>query len=81
MLTSIQIDKIAYLSIDLNNFQAEVDSLKFLYPLLSPGAVVYLDDYAHLDSFEVRREIGSFLDVKGENLLIFPSGNAIFIKK
>lgn len=81
MLTSIQIDKIAYLSIDMNNFQAEVDSLKFLYPLLSPGAVVYLDDYAHLDCFEVRREIGTFLDVKGENLLIFPSGNAIFIKK
>jgi O-methyltransferase len=81
ILSSIKIEKIAYLSIDMNNFQAEVDCLKFLYPLLSPGAVVYLDDYAHLDCFEVRREIGAFLDVKGENLLIFPSGNAIFIKK
>ena len=81
ILADIQIDKIAYLSIDMNNFQAEIDSLKFLYPLLSPGAVVYLDDYAHLDCFQVRKEIGTFLDVKGENLLVFPSGNAIFIKK
>lgn len=81
ILSSIQINKIAYLSIDMNNFQAEVDSLKYLYPLLSPGAVVYLDDYAHLDCLQVREEIGTFLDLKGENLLVFPSGNAIFIKK
>jgi hypothetical protein len=81
ILSSIQIDKIAYLSIDMNNFQAEVDSLKYLYPLLSPGAVVYLDDYAHLDCHQVRTEIGTFLDDKGEKLLVFPSGNAIFIKK
>jgi hypothetical protein len=81
ILSSIQIDKIAYLSIDMNSFQAEVDSLKYLYPLLSPGAVVYLDDYAHLDCSQVRKEVGAFLDVKGENLLVFPSGNAIFIKK
>ena len=81
ILTELRIAKIAFLSIDMNNYVAEVDSLKYLYPFLSTGAVVYLDDYAHLDCTEVRKEIGSFLNEQGEDLLVFPSGNAIFIKK
>jgi O-methyltransferase len=80
ILSSIPTGKVAYLSIDMNGSEAELAALKFYWPKLSVGAVVYLDDYGW-NYPELRSVIDLFLIDKPEQLLIFPSGNAVIIKQ
>lgn len=45
-LATVNIEKIAYLSVDLNNATYERACIDLLWPKLVPGAIVVLDDYA-----------------------------------
>jgi len=44
-----KIDKISYLSMDLNNAAAEEACIQKLWPKLVPGAIVLLDDYGFIE--------------------------------
>ncbi|MFO1034700.1 MAG: hypothetical protein U1E15_11695 [Hyphomicrobiales bacterium] len=47
-------EKIAYVSVDLNNAPAEQAVIECVWPRLSPGAIVVLDDYgftAHAEQY------------------------------
>ena len=79
-LSQVATNKVAFLALDMNGSQAELQALEYFYPLLSIGAIVYLDDYGW-NFPELRTAVNTFLRNKPEELLVFPSGNAIFIKK
>jgi O-methyltransferase len=72
--------KIAFLMIDMNSVNPEIESLKLLWPLVSTGGIIYFDDYGHLNCEGLRNEINLFFEDKKERILIFPSGNAIVMK-
>ncbi len=79
-LNNQPISSVAFLSLDMNGGEAELNALEYFYPKLSSGAFVYLDDYGQ--NFPTLREnIDRFLRDKPERLLTFPTGNAIFVKK
>lgn len=80
VLSQIPTKKVAFLALDMNGFSAEIQALEHFYPILSRGAVVYLDDYGW-NFPRLRVEVNNFLSDKKEELLVFPTGNAIFIKK
>jgi O-methyltransferase len=80
VLAQIPTKKVAFLALDMNGFKAEIQALEHFYPILSKGAVVYLDDYGW-NFPELREGVKNFLRDKMEELLVFPTGNAIFIKK
>ena len=42
--SEVQLGKISYLSIDMNNAKAEIAAIKYLWEKLVVGAVVVLDD-------------------------------------
>ena len=44
-LTQVESHKIAYLSVDLNCAEPEIDAANYFWERLTPGAVVVLDDY------------------------------------
>ncbi|CAE7323337.1 viuA [Symbiodinium microadriaticum] len=44
-LTQVDIDKVAYLSIDMNNVAPEIAALEYFWERLSPSAMVVLDDF------------------------------------
>lgn len=73
------VDSIAYLSLDMNDGDADVAALEWAWDRLSPGAIVYFDDwgweYPHL-----RRRLADFLGDKSEKLLHFPSGNSLLVR-
>lgn len=79
-LIQVSTTKIAFLALDMNGSVAELQALEYFYPMLSVGAIVYLDDYGW-NFPELRTAVNAFLSNKPEDLLVFPSGNAIFIKK
>jgi hypothetical protein len=74
------IDKLAYLSMDLNNSPSEMAVIERLWDKLSPGAYVVLDDYA-FNGFEPQHEAwDDFARSKGLMVLTIPTGQGLLIK-
>lgn len=75
----VQIEKIAYLGIDMNGSIAERATLEAFYEKVVPGGIIYFDDYGY-DYPDLRKTVDDFFKDKPESLLHFPSGNSIVIK-
>lgn len=71
---------IAFLHIDLNSAQPEVDSLKALWPRLTPGALVLLDDYAYVGSEDQYAAMNQFAREHDVKILTLASGQGLLIK-
>lgn len=80
-LAQVSINKIAYMGIDMNGYLAERSVLDVLYSKMVPGGIIYLDDYGWGQHSKLRETVDDFLNDKPEELLHFPSGNSIMIKK
>lgn len=70
---------VAFLSIDVNSNDLEVEILKSLWERIPQGGVVYFDDYGWPYP-GLRSSVNEFLLVHKQDLLHFPSGNSILIK-
>jgi O-methyltransferase len=79
-LAESQIDRIAYLSMDLNNASSEMATIEHLWPKLSPGAVVVIDDYAFTGYEPQFHAWNDFARSKGQMVLTIPTGQGILIK-
>jgi len=78
-LTQITSSRIAYLAIDMNSSEAELNALEYFYSKVVSGGIIYLDDYGW--GFpELRTVVDKFFSDKPESLLHFPSGNSIVVK-
>jgi O-methyltransferase len=79
-LATVQIDKVCYLSIDMNIAYPERAAVEFFWPKLVPGAVVILDDYAWKDHEEQKRAMDEFATSQGVSVLTLPTGQGMLIK-
>lgn len=79
-LTETQIDRIAYLSMDLNNANGEMATIEHLWPKLSPGGIVVIDDYAFTGYEPQFHAWNDFAHSKGQMILTVPTGQGILIK-
>ena len=73
-------DKVAYLSLDMNNAEAELAALSYFWDRLSPSAIVVLDDYGWM-GFETQRDaLNTFAASKGCRIASLPTGQGLLIK-
>lgn len=79
-LDDVAIGAIAYLSVDLNNAHAEKAVIKSLYPKLSRGAVVVIDDYAFLGHGAQYAMWNAFAAKVGSAILTLPTGQGLMIR-
>lgn len=79
ILDDIPVNKIAYLSIDMNGYIAERATLEKYYNKIVPGGIIYFDDYGW-NYPKLRATVDDFFSDKPETLLHFPSGNSIVVK-
>ena len=79
ILNEIPVKKIAYLSIDMNGHIAERATLERYYDIITPGGIIYFDDYGW-GYPKLRKTVDEFFKDKPETLLHFPSGNSIVVK-
>ena len=61
-------DPIALLRLDTDWYRSTKHELEHLYPRISPGGVVIIDDYGHYEG--VRRAVDEYLESSGEALLL-----------
>ena len=75
--------RISLLYIDVDNYEGALAILKNLYPLVPPGGVIALDEYA-LPGYGESDAVDAFIADKGIRLLSFPWANtpsAYFVKQ
>ena len=79
-LDKIKGRKIAYLSVDLNNAPSEKAVIETLWPQLSNGAVVVIDDYAfsgHMDQYKMWND---FAASQQRMVATLPTGQGLLLK-
>lgn len=74
------LEKIAYLSVDLNNAASEKPCIERLWPLLVSGAFVLIDDYA-FKGHEAQRDMwNAFSESVGAPIMTMPTGQGLLVK-
>ena len=78
---NINYKNIQFLHIDLNNVNAEIESIKILYDKILKGAPVLLDDYAYSETFRPQKDAwDKFANERGFEILSLPTGQGLFFK-
>jgi hypothetical protein len=80
-LESVPIEKIAYLSIDLNVAQYEQECIDRVWDKVVPGCTIVLDDYAFAGCEEQNAMWNEFASVHGQSILTLPTGQGLMIKQ
>lgn len=79
-LSTVQIDRVAYLSIDMNIAYPERAAIEHFWPRLSPGAVVILDDYGWIGFEAQKASMDEFAQRAGVEILTLPTGQGMILK-
>jgi len=82
-LKKVKIDKVAYLSLDMNTIIPEVEAMKYFWPKLVSGGIIILDDYAgsSIDvNIKQKRAHDNFAKSVGVSIFTLPSGQGMIIK-
>lgn len=75
------IERVAYLSIDMNNAASEIAAAEYFWEKLVPGAVIVLDDYAYSEQFSLQHAaFDEFCRNKGASVLALPTGQGLIFK-
>jgi len=78
---NISINKVSYLSIDMNNAFAEIETIKFFWNKIINHGIILLDDYAYGEEFsEQKRSWDEFIKNKNHEILTLPTGQGLIIK-
>lgn len=72
--------KIAYLSIDLNSKTYEMQVIEKLWPRVSPGGVIVLDDYGFSGHNNQRTAWDAFASTVGHPIFFLPTGQGLMIR-
>lgn len=79
-LSQVKINKVAYLSIDMNSAKPEFEALKYFWDKLVDGAVVVLDDYGWPCCEKQKEVADKFAKSVGVMVLSLPNGQGLIIK-
>lgn len=76
----VNIDKVSYLSIDMNCAYPEIEAINFFWDKLVSGAVVILDDYGWISCEPQKIAFDKFAEEKNISILTLPTGQGMMIK-
>jgi len=79
-LRDVKIDRVAYLSIDMNCAYAEKKALEYFWSKLVHGGVILLDDYGWPGHETQKKVADEFVKKVGTKILYLPTGHGIIIK-
>lgn len=79
-LDQIDSDNFAFAHIDMNCAAPEIAAIEFLWPRLSEGGVVLLDDYAYIGYRSQKVAMDDFARRVGVAVLSLPTGQGLILK-
>lgn len=79
-LTTADVGKVAYLSIDMNNATPEIAAINYFWDKLQPGAPILLDDYGFVRYEIQKRAFDTWASQHGVEILALPTGQGLMIR-
>lgn len=79
-LPALPVERVAYLSIDMNCVAPEIAALEFFWPRMSAGGVVILDDYGFAGHEAQKHAADAFARRHGVDILPLPTGQGLLLK-
>lgn len=79
-LHTVSIERVAYLSIDMNIVEPEIAAIEFFWDRLVPGALVVLDDYGWQPHRAQYEAMNRFAESHGAEIYALPTGQGLLIK-
>lgn len=79
-LTEIESTRISYVSMDMNVAEPEIAAGEFLWPRLTSGAVIVLDDYGWRPHIAQKIAWDRFAAARGVGVLALPTGQGLIVK-
>lgn len=81
ILDTVAPDRVAFLHVDMNNADAELGALERLFPLVSPGGMVVLDDYGWTGYRAQKQAADRFMAAQRLPILELPTGQGLVVKR
>jgi SAM-dependent methyltransferase len=79
-LSTVKIDKVAFMHLDMNYWEPEEHALRHFWPRLVPGGFVILDDYG-FEGCEKQRDTADRVAAElGTAVLVLPTGQGMLVK-
>jgi hypothetical protein len=79
-LNQCNVNKICYLSIDMNNLVPEIAALEYFWDKVVKGGVIILDDYGFPIHIEQKKAFDKFAAEKKHEILSLPTGQGLILK-
>ena len=80
-LKDSSVNKVSFLSIDMNNAFAEMEAIKFFWNKIVNHGIVLLDDYAYSEAHREQKKCwDEFAKDKNFEILTLPTGQGLIIK-
>ncbi|MBL4657166.1 MAG: hypothetical protein JKX73_04140 [Flavobacteriales bacterium] len=79
-LTDVKIDKVAFLSLDMNILLPNRAAMEHFWPKMTRGGIMIINDYAFPDRDIQQKNADEFADNVGVKILTMPTGQGIIIK-
>jgi predicted O-methyltransferase YrrM len=77
----IEDEQFMFVNIDVDLYHPIKDSLEFFYPRLSPGGIIFLDDYGFSQFPGAKRAVDEYLTkIDCKFFMYFPFGGAVIVK-
>jgi len=80
VLSSLQINRVAFLSLDMNCTIPEIRAAEYFWPRMCPGGVMILDDYGSLLHCEQQKAFDDFARDRSVQVLVLPTGQGLIFK-
>jgi hypothetical protein len=81
ILKNLNINKISFLHLDMNNGYAEIESIKFFFSKISIGGLILLDDYSYDEMFrDLKNCWDEYAKENNLSILTLPTGQGLIIK-
>ncbi len=82
VLNKVESERVAYLSIDMNNAKPEIEAARYFWPKLEKGGLILLDDFVYgVEFHEQTQAFLAFAKEVGHEILVLPTGQGLLIKQ
>jgi O-methyltransferase len=79
-LTKVNIEKVCYLSLDMNCALPEIAAANFFWDKIVKGGMILLDDYGLVQYQEQKIAFNEFAKEKNIEILSLPTGQGLIVK-
>ena len=80
-LSEVEVEQVAFLHLDMNSYKAEIGALDALWEKIPIGGVIVLDDFGLISHRAQMEHELPWLKQRGQDVLEFPTGQGLVVKR